>query len=71
VTTYQGCTVVDNKKWFVASYIRTVESFDNDLLKRIIEVGIHTSDLSYNRFFYQIMCANFWLFKSNKTLDDE
>ncbi|MGB0869641.1 MAG: hypothetical protein ACPGSD_08580 [Flavobacteriales bacterium] len=42
-----------NKKWFIASYLQTISNINNVLLKKFIEVGIQTTDPSYNRFFIE------------------
>ena len=60
----------DNKKWFVASYLRTVESFNENLFKRIIEVGVDTFDPSYNRFFIQPGLRVFGCIKVIEVLED-
>ncbi len=40
-----------NHKWFVASYLKMVDAFDVEILRKLLEVAIKTSDPSFNSFF--------------------
>ncbi len=57
----------ENKKWFVASYINTVDSFNKELFKKLIEVGVNTPDPSYNSLFIH-PCSR--VFGCNKVLEE-